>query len=70
MNHCNKNLEDSIKKAYSFRNRNQKVKFSELVFIEEVQRNVSLEEVEEEAIVCNDLDSFDEEEETINETSD
>ena len=61
---------DSIKKAYSIKNSNQKVNFSDFTIIEEVQRNVSLEEVEEEAISWYDLDSSDEEEETIDETSD
>ena len=59
---------ESIKKAYSIKESNQKVDFSELVIIEEVLRNVSLEEVEEEANVWNDLDSSEEEEEAISDT--
>ena len=54
---------DSIKKAYSIKDSNQKVDFSELVIIEEVLRNVSLEEIEEEGASCDDLDSSEEEEE-------
>lgn len=45
-----------------YKNSNQKVNFSELVIIEEVQ--ISLEEVKEEAVSWNDLGSSDEEEET------
>ena len=54
---------ESIKKAYSIKDSNQKVNFSELVIIEEVLRNVSLEEIEEEGASWDDLDSSDEEEE-------
>ena len=36
---------ESIKKAYFIKESNQKVDFSELVIIEEVLKNVSLEEV-------------------------
>ena len=54
---------ESIKKAYSIKDSNQKVDFSELVIIEEVLRNVSLEEIEEEGASVDDLDSSDEEEE-------
>ena len=54
---------ESIKKAYSIKESNQKVDFSELVIIEEVLRNVSLEEIEEEGTSWDDLDSSDEEEE-------
>ena len=59
---------ESIKKAYSIKESNQKVDFSELVIIEEVLRNVSPEEVEEEANVWDDLDSSKEEEEAISDT--
>ena len=59
---------ESIKKAYSIKESNQKVDFSELVIIEEVLRNVSPEEVEEEANVWDDLDSSEEEEEAISDT--
>ena len=45
-----------------YKNSNQKVNFSELVIIEEVQ--ISLEEVEEEAVSWDDLDRSHEEEET------
>ena len=54
---------ESIKKAYSIKDSNQNVDFSELVIIEEVLRNVSLEEIEEEGASCDELDSSDEEEE-------
>ena len=45
-----------------YKNSNQKVNFSELVIIEEVQ--ISLEEVEEEAVSWDDLGRPHEEEET------
>ena len=62
---------ESIKKAYSIKDSNQKVDFSELVIVEEVLRNVSLEDVDEEADSWDALDSSEEEEEeTIDETSD
>ena len=49
--------------SHQFKDSNQKVDFSELVIIEEVLRNVSLEEIEEEGASCDDLDSSEEEEE-------
>ena len=63
-------MRESQQEVDSIKLSNQKVNFSELVIIEEVQRNVSLVEAENEAVSWDDLDSSDEEEETIDETSD
>ena len=61
---------ESIKKAYSIKDGNQKVDFSDLIIVEEVVRNVSIDEVEDEANSWDTLDSSDEEEETRNVDSD
>ena len=64
---------DSIKKAYSIKDGNQIVDFSDLVIVEEVIRNVSIDEVEEEANSWDESETSDEEEdveETINLNSD
>ena len=53
---------ESIKKAYSIKDGNQNVDFSDLVIVEEVVRNVSIEEVEEEANSWDESESSDEEE--------
>ena len=57
---------DSIKKTYSIKDNNQNVDFSDLVIVEEVIRNVSLEEMEEENS-WDDSESS-EEEEDVEET--
>ena len=59
---------ESIKKAYSIKESNQKVDFSDLVIIKEVLRNLSLEEMEEEGNSWDDLDSSEEEEEAVSDT--
>ena len=64
----NRRVVESIKKTYSIKESNQNVDFSDLVIIEEVLRNVSIEEVEEEANSGNEVDSSDEEEEIIDDS--
>ena len=60
--HKNNQTQACLSYNLYYKNSNQKVNFSEIVIIEEVQ--ISLEEVEEEAVSWDDLDSSDEEEET------
>ena len=59
----NRRIVESIKKEYSIKDSKQKVDFSDLVIVEEVLSNVSIEEVEQEAASWEDIDDSDSSEE-------